>query len=296
MAIEKPNWFKMDPAKFLSDAQVDVMTTLELGACFRLMCRQWIDGSIPDDNRLLARLCRLDADEMDQAWVTLAPFFPTIEAGKRANRFMWLEREKVIADLERKSDEGTRAARKRWDETKKINRTPNAPPNGSPMPEAMQEQNRVEQNRVDQNKTSSSEQNACSDLGVTPTPKKTPHPSSREACKLAALLKSEILRNKPDYRITPAQSRKWEVTADQILRLDGRTPEQVADVIRWVQQDEFWMTNVLSMETLRKKFDQLELKRVHPSGNGRATRTGIPATDVLLDNPATRALAQMEGD
>src|SRR5258708_1825424 len=153
MAIEKPNWFKMDPAKFLSDAQVDVMTTLELGACFRLMCRQWIDGSIPDDQRLLARLCRLDAEEMGQAWVTLATFFPIIEPGKRANRFMWLEREKVIADLERKSDEGTRAARKRWDEAKRGNGTPiarpNAIPNGSPMPEAMQEQIRTDKNRVE---------------------------------------------------------------------------------------------------------------------------------------------------
>jgi uncharacterized protein YdaU (DUF1376 family) len=149
MAIEKPNWFRMDPAKFLSDAQVDVMSTLELGACFRLMCRQWIDGSIPDDQRLLTRLCRLDAEEMGQAWVTLAPFFPLIEPGKRANRFMWLEREKVIADLERKSDEGTRAARKRWDEAKKGNGIPSAIANGSPMPEAMQEQNRVEQNRVE---------------------------------------------------------------------------------------------------------------------------------------------------
>jgi hypothetical protein len=43
MAIQKPDWFKMDAAKFLSDAQVDAMTTLELGACLRLLCRQWLD-------------------------------------------------------------------------------------------------------------------------------------------------------------------------------------------------------------------------------------------------------------
>jgi hypothetical protein len=49
MAIQKPEWFKMDPAKFFSDAQVDAMSTLELGACFRLLGRQWIDGHIPDD-------------------------------------------------------------------------------------------------------------------------------------------------------------------------------------------------------------------------------------------------------
>ena len=113
MSIQKPEWFKLDPAKFLSDHRVDAMTTLELGACFRLLCRQWLDGSIPDDSRLLARLCRLDGATMKEAWVSLEPFFPMIEPGKRANRFMFVEREKVDAELRRRSDEGTRAANKR---------------------------------------------------------------------------------------------------------------------------------------------------------------------------------------
>jgi uncharacterized protein YdaU (DUF1376 family) len=133
MAIQKPEWFKMDPAKFFSDAQVDVMSTLELGACFRLLGRQWIDGHIPDDQRVLARLCRLDESSMGEAWVALSAFFPVVTPGKRANRFMWIEREKVIADLERRSDEGTRAARKRWNESRKRDAAPNAAPNGLPM-------------------------------------------------------------------------------------------------------------------------------------------------------------------
>jgi uncharacterized protein YdaU (DUF1376 family) len=148
MAIQKPEWFKVDPAKFLSDAQVDVMSTLELGACFRLLCRQWLDGYIPDDPRLLARLCRLDASSMGEAWVTIEPFFPAIEPAKRANRFMWIEREKVIAALERKSDEGTRAAHKRWNEARKIpTQAVHAIPNGSPIPDPMQDQTRPEQKK-----------------------------------------------------------------------------------------------------------------------------------------------------
>jgi len=79
MAIQKPEWFKMDPAKFLSDVQVDGMSTVELVACFRLLCRQWLDGYIPDDLHLLARLRRLDAAGMDEAWVTLCHFFPVVE-------------------------------------------------------------------------------------------------------------------------------------------------------------------------------------------------------------------------
>jgi len=118
-------------------------------------------------------------------------------------------------------------------------------PNGSPMPEQI---------------NPASEQNSRSDQGSTPTSKKTAKPPSHEACRLAALLKSEILRNKPDYRITPAQLRQWELTADRMLRIDRRTSEQIAELIRWVQHDEFWMANVLSMDTLRDKFDQLSMK------------------------------------
>lgn len=144
---QKPEWFKMDPAKFLADAQVDAMSTLELGACIRLLCRQWMDGYLPDDLHVLGRLSRLDATAMAEAWVTLSKFFPIIEPDKRANRFMWIERERVVTDQERRSDEGLRAARKRWDEKKALNATPNGSPNGSPMPDPMQEKSREEKSR-----------------------------------------------------------------------------------------------------------------------------------------------------
>jgi uncharacterized protein YdaU (DUF1376 family) len=253
----------MDPAKFLCEAQVDVMSTLELGACFRLMCRQWIDGFIPDDQHLLARLCRLDDAAMGEAWVTLSRFFPVVEAGKRANRFMWIEREKIIADLEKRSDEGTKAARKRWDDVKKRR-------DGSPIPDPMQDQTRADQSRPEKN--SSSEQQTRSDEITPSTQKKKSKLPSQEACRLAALLKSEILRNKADYRVTPAQERRWETTAQRMLDIDKREPQQIADLIRWVQRDEFWMANVLSMDTLREKFDQLALKREHSNTNGQAAR------------------------
>jgi uncharacterized protein YdaU (DUF1376 family) len=153
MGLGKPTWFRMDPGAFLSDGQVDAMSTLELGACFRLLCRQWLDGYIPDDQHVLARLCRLDADSMAQAWQTLSRFFPVVESGKRANRFMWIEREKVIVDLERKSDEGRRAAHKLWTAKRlrnaSLNTKPNASPNGSPMPDPMQEKSRVERSRAE---------------------------------------------------------------------------------------------------------------------------------------------------
>ena len=133
-------------------------------------------------------------------------------------------------------------------------------------------------------KDSSSEQQTRSD-GVPPlTQKKKSKPPSQEACRLAALLKSEIFRNKADYRVTPEQERKWSTTAQRMLDIDKREPQQIADLIRWVQRDEFWMANVLSMDTLRERFDQLALKREHSNSNGRAQRKAPAITGSAVEN------------
>ncbi len=118
-------------------------------------------------------------------------------------------------------------------------------------------------------KNNTSEQKISSDSGALPLHKTSSKQPSQDACRLAALLKSEILKNKADYRVTPAQERRWATTAQRMLDIDKREPQAIADLIRWVQRDEFWMANVLSMDTLREKFDQLELKRNHLPSIGR---------------------------
>ena len=108
---------------------------------------------------------------------------------------------------------------------------------------------------------------------------KTKFQPSQEACRLAALLEMEIRRNKADVLITQAHIRNWEITADRMLRLDGRKPERIADVIRWVQHDDFEIKNVLSMDKLRKRFDQLELKS--SQHHGRNGNSRVPAGNAL---------------
>jgi hypothetical protein len=143
----------------------------------------------------------------------------------------------------------------------------------------------------EQEESSSSEQKSCSDIVEPAVQKKTPKQPSQQASRLAQLLKSEILRNKPDFRIPPTQVRRWEVTADRMMQIDGRTLTQIVDLIRWVQHDEFWMANVLSMDTLREKFDQLELKCDRLNGNGHSSRNA-PA---LVGSAVENTLALLEG-
>ena len=57
-----------------------------------------------------------------------------------------------------------------------------------------------------------------------------------------------------------------------MLDRDHRTAEQIAYLIRWTQEDEFWRSNVQSMPKLREKFDQLRLKAQAP---GRQQRRGV---------------------
>lgn len=106
---------------------------------------------------------------------------------------------------------------------------------------------------------------------------------SREAQRLAALLKSEMLRNKPDSRITQAQERSWARTAERMLR-GGRAAERIAEVIMWCQHDEFWLTNVRSMEKLRERFDELDLKRTRSNGKAAPKPPGMAGS--WLENEA----------
>jgi hypothetical protein len=137
-------------------------------------------------------------------------------------------------------------------------------------------------------KTSSSELQTSSDKVSPPAKKNAPRQPSQEACRLAALLKSEILKNKPDYSITGRQERNWVATAQRMLTRDNRCPEQIEKVIRWVQKDDFWMPNMLSMDTLREKFDQLELKMNRDRPQFAAAATKLPATYV----PASEKILQ----
>ncbi|MGB7436987.1 MAG: hypothetical protein WBR26_11605 [Candidatus Acidiferrum sp.] len=98
---------------------------------------------------------------------------------------------------------------------------------------------------------------------------------SQEANALAARLKERILQNDPKARITGHQAQKWAHDADLLMRRYGRSEHEIAELIDWCQQDEFWKTNILSMSKLREKFSQLSLKKEASENQGRCeTREG----------------------
>lgn len=69
----------------------------------------------------------------------------------------------------------------------------------------------------------------------------------------------------------PAVTTKWRSAARLMLDKDGRTSEEVHGAIDWCQRDEFWRANILSLPTLREKYDTLRLQAQRKSGGTSRT-------------------------
>lgn len=77
---------------------------------------------------------------------------------------------------------------------------------------------------------------------------------------LSELLLQKILLHLPHFKNPNLQ--RWASQMDAILRIDGRDPPELKAVIEFAQSDPFWKTNILSVEKLRKQYDQLNAKRL----------------------------------
>lgn len=87
-------------------------------------------------------------------------------------------------------------------------------------------------------------------------------PSSDEPDDISESIASEmvsIMKSvKPDCK-TPSSLKSWAKSIDRIIRLDGKTPEQIIELFTWAQHDSFWTANIRSPDKLRAKWDQLEI-------------------------------------
>jgi uncharacterized protein YdaU (DUF1376 family) len=84
--MKPPPAFQFYAGDYLSSSRVQAMSLEAEGAYIRLLCYQWQDGSIPDDLRKLARLCKISERKMKSIWVQVSPCFDLqIESGRLAN-------------------------------------------------------------------------------------------------------------------------------------------------------------------------------------------------------------------
>lgn len=68
-------WFKFYPQEFMGDENVQLMGPAELGIYIAMLCHQWKAGAVPDDPKMVARICRGTPDQVEEAWTLIRPCF-----------------------------------------------------------------------------------------------------------------------------------------------------------------------------------------------------------------------------
>jgi uncharacterized protein YdaU (DUF1376 family) len=104
MPFELP-YFQFYPSDFLSDMNVVLMTNEQVGCYIKLLCYQWREGSIPQDDDQIATLLGVDSQALARLKPGFSLCFPN-GMNPRLNK----EREKAL----KKHIILSRAGKKRW--------------------------------------------------------------------------------------------------------------------------------------------------------------------------------------
>jgi hypothetical protein len=99
---------------------------------------------------------------------------------------------------------------------------------------------------------------------------------SPKALELATFLADRIEANRVKR---PTVTVEWKRSIDRMMRLDGRTEEQIRAAIIWATSHDFWSQNILSPDKLRKHYDRLSLQA--RSENTKAKPKGAAALESL---------------
>lgn len=79
-----------------------------------------------------------------------------------------------------------------------------------------------------------------------------------DAYQAAAYLARQIEKNYPN--VTPPTEKdkqRWAADFDKCNRIDGRSWDDIADVLHFSQKNTFWRKNILSGKKFREKYDRL---------------------------------------
>lgn len=103
-----------------------------------------------------------------------------------------------------------------------------------------------------------------------------------EAVELAQLLSDKIGENLPN-RTHPGEVSLlvWAWEAEKVNRIDGHSWAEIRELIVWSQADSFWRANILSMQKLRKQWNQLLAKKAQISQESKAEQARRRTAEIL---------------
>ena len=266
------------------------LTLEQHGAYLLLMAHYYMTGRpLPANASVLHRICRCTTDADRSATEQIIRDFFVLDG--EVYRHHRIDQELVKAAG---ISQVRRAAANARHQKTHPNQDASVPANAVQMHTQPQSQSQPETQRQPE-KSSSSEPSSSDPVGPNHSPKKKePKPPSDKAVRLAQKLHDEICKNKPDFLCSESSLTSWAKTADLLMVRDGRSYERISALIGWVQGDQFWKCNVLSMDKLRKKFDELEMK-ARSQREGRANHgNGKPGIAEVIERETAilRARAQ----
>lgn len=81
--------------------------------------------------------------------------------------------------------------------------------------------------------------------------------------KLVEFFVLEIRKNDESFK-GPSNKQTWCDDFRKIIEIDKRDKREISELIRWVQQNDFWKANVLSPKKLREKYTTLVIQMKEP--------------------------------
>lgn len=114
--------------------------------------------------------------------------------------------------------------------------------------------------------------------------------------RLVELLVELMLKNNPQSsiikRLNSAGRERWANVCRKLRDIDGHSAGEIESLIRFSQEDSFWSGNILSMPTLREKWDQLVLKAKRIKGECAGARVGARAPQSDAEKEITRKVGE----
>jgi hypothetical protein len=86
--------------------------------------------------------------------------------------------------------------------------------------------------------------------------------------KMAEALDRSLTKNFPDLKPRkPADVARWVEDFRRLREIDGKTPDDIVQVLAFSQMDSFWAQNIRSGTKFRKQYETLSIKRLDRATN-----------------------------
>lgn len=230
------------------------------------------DGIVP----VKALLRMTGATQEDGELLVAAGLWIDGPTGGKAEVHDYLQHQRSSAEAKGASEKAKRAASARWD----------APSNASSMPLASETAMPRERGERGEREKDESGAGAPDDAPKSLALVNDERPDVDAICEhLAGAIEANGSKR-------PTVTTKWRSAARLMLDKDGRTPEEIHGAINWCQRDEFWRSNILSLPTLREKYDTLRLQAQRQPRGGTARQQ---AEQEMWDRAYARAEAREIG-